>query len=209
MSRNSDRVISLAALFQAVHGVHALARTGQTDRQLLETAVNSILTRDADTTAEIFGGIGALQSGFRLLHRLLTQRVPDDDMALTRYAVGVLHLARKIRRKPELMEALSKGIENAERSVQHFGTDHDNVFASLADTYSNTAGQIHPRIMVSGDDQHLQNPKTVNMIRSLLLAAIRAGVTWYQLGGNRLGLIFRRKALAEEALRLTRQENPA
>lgn len=209
MSRTRDRVIALAALFQAVEGVQHLARRGQADPELVQTAVRSILTRDADSTAEIFGGTEALQKGFRLLHRLLTQRVPDEDMILTRYAVGILHLARKLRRKPELMEVLTKGIDNAERSVQHFGIDHENVFATLADTYSNSAGQIHPRIMVSGDDNHLQNPKTVNMIRTLLLAGIRAGVAWYQLGGNRLGLIFRRKALADEALRLTHESSVA
>ncbi|MCP1726788.1 high frequency lysogenization protein [Natronospira proteinivora] len=205
MSQLSDRVIALAALFQAVTGVHQLARNGQADKDILHAAVKSTLTRDAESTEAIFGGVQALLPGLRQFHRLLTEQVPADDMALTRYAVGVMHIAKKLRKKPALMDALSSGIDKAERSVSHFGSDHENVFAALADTYSETAGNIHPRIMVSGNDNHLQNPRVVNQIRSLLLAAIRAAVLWHQLGGNRFSLIFRRKALAQEALRLTRQ----
>ncbi|WP_406672387.1 high frequency lysogenization protein HflD [Natronospira sp.] len=205
MSKRRDRVLALAGVFQSVKGVHDLARQGQTDNAILDTAVLSVLTRDAEQTEEIFGGIKAVSQGLRLFHRLLTERVPDEDMMLTRYAVGVMHIARKLRKNPQLLEKLGSGINNAERSVAHFGRDHDNVFAGLADTYSETAGQIHPRIMVSGNDSHLQNPRVVNRIRSLLLAGIRSAVLWYQLGGSRLSLIFRRQSLAEEALRLSRE----
>jgi len=203
MNVMSERVLALAALFQAVSGVHQLARTGQVDSNTLQTAVKSVLTRDAESTEAIFGGVQALLPGLRAFHRLLTQQVPSDDMAVTQYAVAVLHLAKKLQKKPKLMERLADGISKAERSVSHFGQDHENVYASLADTYSETAGQIQPRIMVSGEDSHLQNPRIVNQIRSLLLAAIRSAVLWQQLGGNRFSLIFRRRALAEEALRLS------
>lgn len=199
MSKLRDRSIALAAVFQAVQGVTALARDGQADPLILRTAVRSILTRDADDAMDFFGGPAGLGPGIDLLKRILTERIPDEDAALTRYVVGVLHIAKKLRKRPDLMNTLSEGIERAERSVSHFGEEHDNVFASLAETYSETAGQIHPRIMVSGNDSHLQNPRVVNQVRSLLLAAMRAAVLWYQSGGSRWNLIFGRRALADQA----------
>lgn len=205
MGQHRDRAIALAAIFQAVDGVHALARNGQTDPAALRTAVHSTVTRDANDSADFFGGLGELSKGLDMLQRVLTQRIPDEEMILTRYAVAVLHVAKKLRKKPALMETLSQGIDKAERSVAHFGEDHENVFASLADTYSETAGQIHPRIMVSGNDHHLQNPRVVNMIRTLLLGSIRAAVLWYQSGGSRWNLIFGRRTLADEATALSEQ----
>lgn len=202
MSKQRDRAIALAAIFQAVKGVASLARDGQADPLILRTAVHSVLTRDADDAMDFFQGTAGLQPGIQLMQRILTERIPDEDMALTRYAVAVLHVAKKLRKSPELMESLSKGIDQAERSAEHFGKEHDNVFASLAETYSETAGRIHPRIMVSGNDSHLQNPRVVNQVRSLLLAAMRAAVLWYQSGGTRWTLIFGRRALTDEAHKL-------
>lgn len=206
MNKLSARVVALAALFQAVRGVDEIARKGKTDEWRLDTAVRSILTRDADTAADVFGGVAQLRDGLTLLRRLLTEQIPSNEMVLTRYAVAVLHLAKKLRRQPELMDKLSQGISNAERSVEHFGLLHENVFAGLADTWSQSAGEIPPKIMVSGEDNYLTDPRNVNKVRTLLLAGIRAAVLWYQEGGSRWNLIFRRKALADEALRLT---NPA
>jgi high frequency lysogenization protein len=202
VNRVAERVLALGALFQAVRGVNEIARSGQTDPTLLETAVRSILTVNADETAEVFGGVLPVRDGLSLFRRILTEQVPREEMVLTRYAVAVLHLTRKLMRNRELMGRLGEGIQSVGRQVEAFGPTHENVLARLADIYSETVGQIHPRIMVSGEDTHLQNPKNVNAIRSLLLAAVRAGVLWRQLGGSRWSLLFRRGAFAREATRL-------
>lgn len=202
MSRFQERTLALAGIFQAVQGVHEIARDGQTREAIIETAVNSILSTEAEDTAEVFGGAERVRDGLDLFRRMITQQVPADHMAMTRYAVGTMHLAKKLVRDPALMDRLAQGIEKARGQVEAFGATHENVLASLADLYSQTAGNIQPRIMVSGNDSHLQNPRNVNAVRSLLLAAVRASVLWHQLGGNRLNLIFRRGALAREATRL-------
>jgi high frequency lysogenization protein len=209
MNNLTARVVALSALFQAVRGVDEVARKGKTDDVRLETAVRSILTRDADTAADVFGGIGQVREGLGMLCRMLTQEIEPKEMVLTRYAVAVLHLAKKLRRRSELMDKLSQGITNAERSVEHFGLLHENVFAGLADTWSQSAGEIPPKIMVSGEDHYLRDPKNVNQVRTLLLAGIRASVLWYQEGGSRWSLIFHRKALADEALRLSNEGSTA
>jgi len=61
---------------------------------------------------------------------------------------------------------------------------------------------LRPRIKVSADPVILENPGNQNLIRALLLAAIRAAVLWRQCGGGRLALVLRRRALVEAAGRL-------
>jgi high frequency lysogenization protein len=53
--------------------------------------------------------------------------------------------------------------------------------------------------MVQGDQQYLGNQSTVNKIRALLLAGIRATLLWRQCGGSRWKLLFFRKKIQDEA----------
>jgi high frequency lysogenization protein len=56
--------------------------------------------------------------------------------------------------------------------------------------------------MVNGEQQYLSNPDNVNRIRALLLAGIRAGVLWHQVGGRRWHILFNRKGLVDTASQL-------
>lgn len=202
MNKLTDRVVALGAMFQSLYGVNQIARSGNTDEKRLQVAVNSILTRDADSALEVYGGVANLRDGFILLAQLLSNPQSGNDRTLTHYGVVVMHLAKKLLRDNQRLDRLSKGIDAAQRSVEHFGLLHDNVFAGLADTWSRTAGEIPPRIMVGGEQGYLEDPRNANRIRALLLAAVRAAVLWHQKGGNRWNLILRRRALCEESLRL-------
>ena len=71
--------------------------------------------------------------------------------------------------------------------------------AGLADCYRQTVSTLQPRVIVNGDPAILENPDNQNLIRALLLAAIRAAVLWRQCGGGRLTLVLRRRALVEAA----------
>jgi high frequency lysogenization protein len=53
--------------------------------------------------------------------------------------------------------------------------------------------------MVVGDQNYLGSQNTVNKIRALLLAGIRAVLLWRQCGGSRWKLLFFRKKIQEEA----------
>ncbi|MCU0808457.1 MAG: lysogenization regulator HflD, partial [Candidatus Contendobacter sp.] len=124
------------------------------------------------------------------------------DMELTRYAVGLLGLERKLARRPELLATLRAGIEDAIRNLPHFPVGHDNTIARFADLYLNSLSTLTPRIMVNGDPVHLNNPDNANRIRALLLAGIRAAILWRQSGGGRLTLLLRRNPLLRETRRL-------
>jgi high frequency lysogenization protein len=194
-----DRAIALAGVMQAIELVRNIAQRGQANADDTETCLNSLLQIDAASSAAIYGGIARLRTGLRLLEQQLEQ---PRDMELTRYAVGLLGLERKLARRPELLATLRAGIEDAIRNLPHFPVGHDNTIARFADLYLNSLSTLTPRIMVNGDPVHLNNPDNANRIRALLLAGIRAAILWRQSGGGRLTLLLRRNPLLRETRRL-------
>jgi high frequency lysogenization protein len=203
MSANmKNRAIALAAMFQHLHGVNEIARSGRCQERNLETAVRSVLKKQADSTLEVFGKVDDIRDGLLILSQILAGPSSPNDRALMRYAVGIMQLAKKFTRHPELTPRLDQGIATAERSIEHFGLSHDSVFAGLAGTWTDTIATLSPRIMVAGEQRFLEDPQAVARIRTLLLAAVRAAFLWQQKGGNRWNLILRRRALAEAGLAL-------
>lgn len=194
-----DRAIALAGLMQATDLVRNIARRGQSNADDAATCLASLLQIDAASSADIYGGAARLRAGLALLEQQLNQ---PRDMELTRYAITLLGLERKLARRPDLLAALRAGIEETLRNLPHFPVDHGNTIARFADLYLNTVSTLTPRIMVSGDPVHLNNPDNANRIRALLLAGIRAAILWRQSGGGRLTLLLRRNPLLRETRRL-------
>ena len=50
-----------------------------------------------------------------------------------------------------------------------------------------------------GCKRYLQNQRTVDWVRTLLLAGLRSATLWRQLGGGRFELMFGRQAIIREA----------
>jgi high frequency lysogenization protein len=194
-----DRAIALAGVMQAVDLVRTIARRGQTHADDTATCLTSLLQIDAASSAAIYGGVARLRTGLRLLEQQLEQ---PRDMELTRYAVALLGLERKLARRPELLATLRAGIEDVMHNLPHFPVDHSNTIARFAGLYLNSLSTLTPRIMVNGDPVHLNNPENANRIRALLLAGVRAAILWRQSGGGRLTLLLRRNPLLRETRRL-------
>lgn len=94
-----------------------------------------------------------------------------------------------------MLNKISEGIEKTQGQIEHFGSEHANIYASLGGLYSDTISQLNPRIMVSGEPNVLNNTDNANKIRTLLLSSIRSAVLWQQLGGSRWQLLFKRKKI--------------
>jgi high frequency lysogenization protein len=201
----TDRTLALAGLFQAVSLVAQSARRGMVEQASFEAVIRSLFVVDAEATVDIYGDLSALRHGLQVLQRQLGSNGEDRDLELTCYALSLLTLERKLAARKDLLATISEGLQKAERQRDHFHTTHDTVIAALADIYSNTVSTLQPRIMVTGEHGHLQNPDTANRVRALLLAGMRAAVLWHQSGGGRLQLLFKRKAFLTEAQRLLAQ----
>ncbi len=210
----TDRAIALAGIFQATQLVQNIANTGNADKQDVETCVLSIFRTDIDKPIDVFDGTEKLHTGLRKLIEQLggrdtndtnTQNSQNKDLHVTKYTAGVMVLEKRLKRDADMLAKIADGIERARKQMEHFSLLHDNVIASLADTYAQTISHLKPRIMVQGEHIYISNPNNANRIRALLLAAIRATVLWRQCGGTRWQLLFQRRTIVDEARRLLKE----
>lgn len=187
-----DRLIALGAIYQASLCVRRIATKGTVDTELMEPCIHSLFQKDAPTPAEVFGPPGALAPGVRELANQLSGKTARD-LEFTRYLLALLKLESVLNRRPDLVERIAQGIEEARAKLDHFPLLHPNLLAHLAELYSQTVSQLQPRILVRGDPAYLQNPDNQNRIRALLLAGIRAAWLWRQMGGSRWKILFGRQ----------------
>jgi high frequency lysogenization protein len=189
---NHDRVIALAGLFQAVVLVKDIAQTGQVDAADFSTCIDSVFKVDAKSSEDVYDGLSHLRTGLTLL---IAQLQNPTNIEITRYAVALLVLERKLNKSPGGLREIGEGIKATTEKLQFFPPTHDNIIASLAEIYATSISCLTPRIMVNGEQAHLTKPENANRIRALLLAGIRAARLWRQNGGGRFTLLFRRKPL--------------
>lgn len=193
-SQEAEQMIALAAIFQFAAQVEHLAKHGQMVSKELELAVNSLYCQNPNHALEVYGRIGNLEKGLRLLLDTL-RRKSQHSKNIVRYVMGVLHLQKRLMKNPSMLEVIGARIEKSQQQAQHFSLIHENVIAGLSDIYTDTISTFSFRIQVLGEYQYLQQARIANQIRTLLFAGIRAAVLWRQLGGSRLKIIFKRRQL--------------
>jgi len=189
------RVIALAGVFQALALVRAIALRGGCDALAARHSLASIFRIDADSPAEVFGGVGNLRLGLETLIAQLDEH-GKRDVELTRMAVAVLRLERSLAARPDTLRMLREQIENMAGLAAQAEAGHVDMAARLAGLYTDTLSRLKPRVLVEGNASFLNQPAQVNQIRALLLAAVRAAVLWRQLDGSQLRLLFRRRQYA-------------
>lgn len=204
----TDRTLALAALFQAAQLVQHVARRGQAADDDIATSIGSLFHIDAPSTVAIFAEGGGdepvLTTGLRTLIERMGSGSTAEALEVTRYAIALLHLERKLARQPRMLETLRLGLERIRKQADYFSPTHANVIAALGELYQATISTLQPRIMVQGEPTYLADPGRASLIRALLLAGIRAAVLWRQLGGSRWQLFLGRRKILETAQLLLR-----
>lgn len=203
-SNIQNRAIALAAVFLCVEGVSQIANKGTIDQALLDTCVKSLLNDDAESAEDLYGAVANLKTGFSsMIHQLGSGQLSPDgtpkNMEATRYALGLLHLEKKLNNNPEVFGKLIEGIKETQQKLDFFDAGHENIMAKLADVYASTISTMSPKIMVKGDQNYLSKPQNAAKIRTLLLAGIRAALLWRQAGGDRWKLLFEKGKLQRQA----------
>ncbi|ALP53485.1 hypothetical protein Tel_10195 [Candidatus Tenderia electrophaga] len=198
-----EQVMAFGGIWQAVKLVQQVARQGHADTEPFEASLNTLFVTDPKTTEEVYGSVKHLVLGLETILDQFGDATNHRDMELTKYVIGLMHLERKLARAPALVDKLGSGIELATSQLQHFGSvSHENIIASLAETYANTISTLAPKIIVQGEQGHLSNSHNAAKVRALLLAGIRSTVLWHQCGGRRLGLLFNRKKMLNQTKEL-------
>ena len=194
-----NQAIALAGLFQAVKLVQQVASGQPRDAATVKACFTGVFNTEPEAAELVFGDLRDLRSGLETLLAQLGPQRAARDMAITRHAITVLYLERTLSRNRDMLERIRSGIERAREQVTFFDMTHPAVMGGLADCYRQTVSTLQPRVMINGEPVILENPENQNLIRALLLAAIRAAVLWHQCGGRRLSLVLRRRALVDAA----------
>ncbi|MBN47713.1 MULTISPECIES: high frequency lysogenization protein HflD [unclassified Methylophaga] len=201
-----DRVIALSAVMQSVTLVQQIAETGQVDNDDMQTMLQSLLVMDAPDTETVYGGISNLKTGIRQFNNQLSKRKQPGDIVVLRYAIGILHLERKLRKRPAMLDLITRELDQIPQQIEYFGSiTSPQVIARFADIYQRTLSELTPRIQVFGDSGFLQQADNVNRIRALLLTGIRAAVLWQQKGGRRWQFLLQSNKLLQAATELHAQ----
>lgn len=201
-----DRVIALAALMQSVTLVQQIAETGQVDNDDMQTMLQSLLVMDAPDTESVYGEISKLKTGLRQFNQQLSKRKQPGDIVVLRYAIGILHLQRKLAKRPAMLDLITRELDQIPQQIEYFGSiTSPQVIARFADIYQRTVSELTPRIQVFGDSTYLQQADNVNRIRALLLSGIRAAVLWQQKGGRRWQFLLQSNKLLQAATELHAQ----
>lgn len=202
-AQQRDRTIALSALVQAATLVQQIAETGQINSAELNTMLQSLVIQDAASTEAVYGSVSELKTGLRELNTQLTKKKDQKNVVLLRYVISLLHLERQLAKQPEMMDQISREIDQVPQQIDYFDDIlSPQVIARFADIYHRTISNLKPQIQVFGDPGFLQQPDNVNKVRALLLSGVRAAVLWRQKGGRRWQFLFQSAKImaAAEAL---------
>ena len=194
-----DKNLALAGVFQASELVRQAASHGTWSGYAATACLQSLFQLEADSTADVFGDERRMKLGVETMLAVLQGENRYVDSL--RYTVGLLQVERKFRRARKMQEEIGRRLQDiasaGEVLDQH--EREDLQAAEIAVLYSETISRLSPRIVVNGRPQYLKKQRTVDWVRTLLLAGLRSATLWSQLGGGRFDLMFGRKAIIREA----------
>ncbi|MCH8551053.1 MAG: high frequency lysogenization protein HflD [Natronospirillum sp.] len=191
-----EQALALAGVFQAASMVERIARQGQCPADEMTTAVNALLNLNPASTEDVFGSAANLRSGLTILRQLLSRQRGAVHNDIVRYAMSLLHLENRLRKKPDMLSALGDLIQQSVERKQYFQDPlHDAVVGSLARNYQDTLSKLKFRIQVTGNPSYLNQQRHADQIRMLLLFGVRSALLWRQVGGRRLQLLLGRRRL--------------
>jgi high frequency lysogenization protein len=194
-----DRTLALAGVFQAAELVRQAANHGTWSGYAATSSLDSLFKLEAGSPAEVYGGTARMRLGIETMLAVLNGE--NRYAEALRYTVGLLQLEKKFRQSAKLQQLIGDRLADiaagGEELERH---DREDLQAhGISQLYSETISNLSPRIVVNGKPQYLKNDRTVDWVRTLLLAGLRSATLWHQLGGGRFELMFGRKKIMREA----------
>lgn len=200
MSQFNHQVMALAGVFQAAILVEQLARQGRINSEELAQCIRSVLNLNPGSVEEIYAGTSGVETGLKGLRDVLAKRGKGTSPEVLRYAMGILHAQRKLSGHRELMDALSRSLKRAAEQYRYFDDPlHESVIGAVANCYQESVSKLDFRIRVMGNPTYLQNPRTADQVRALLLFGIRSAHLWRQQGGRRWQILVHRSRIYNTA----------
>jgi high frequency lysogenization protein len=194
-----ERTLALAGIFQATELVRQAANHGTWSGYAASASLNSLFQLEADSAEQIYGGVSKVRLGTETMLAVLQGDSRYTDSL--RYTVGLLQIEKKFRRAAALQDEVGRRLQE----IARVGPDldqhdrEDEQAHDISTLYTDTISHLSPRIVINGKPQYLKNERTVDWVRTLLLAGLRSAMLWQQMGGGRFELMFGRKKIMREA----------
>ena len=107
------QTVALAGLFQAVKLVQQVAGGQPRDEAAIRACFTGVFNTDPDAAERVFGELPGLQLGLQTLRAQLGPGRDERDIDITRHAVTVLYLERKLSRNRDMLQRVRAGIDRA------------------------------------------------------------------------------------------------
>lgn len=195
-----DATIAFAGMLQASELARQIATSGTCSGQAAQASVASIFNRNPEATEDVFGGIGGVRMGLRVMTELFSARSQHESLQSLNYALGLAKLGKQIRRDGKRLNAMGEELDLVEKAWHDAGeTLDDSVTSQLADVYQRHVSTMGFRLSISGQPEYLKQPDKVAFVRAVLLAGLRSAILWHQVGGRQWRLVFQRGKMLEQA----------
>lgn len=202
MKSYSDIAIALAGICQNVALVSSLAQEGRCSPDRYHISIKSVFIRSPRSALDVYGTISDIRGGLVTLNTILNSGKNAAQLDVIRYIFGVLVIVDKLRKNKEVQQKISDrlahiGITHNWHALRQFPEQEATLSYTLAGIYSDIVSPLTPKIRVKGKPEYLQNRLIQAKVRTALFAAVRSGILWSQVGGNRWQFLFNRKSLMQ------------
>lgn len=184
--------LAFTAMCQCCELVTRISKNESVTLDDYKTVFEGIAIVDAEQASDIYPNRRGLRIGAEMYEDAL--RGQRKNTPMTNYLFAVINLSINLMRNKKALAELGQAINTLPQAFEFFALDDPKLHEKLALIYKDIISPIGPKVVILGDKQTLSDPAAQNLIRALLLAAVRATVLWRQVGGRRRQLIFGRKA---------------
>ena len=191
MSAIDKQLFSLAALYQSCSAISKIAWKGQYDEDEFLPLVKSILNANSDNPLTIYQEPILLKPGFQFLKKQVIDDIFTRSSETRRYISSIKDLVKRIDASNIIDEQFRDRI-NLLNEIEHEKTT-DDIVLEIGQLYKDTFSQLEPRIVISGDNQYLQENLNAARIRTALMAAIRSVYLWKSSKGSDFKFLLFRK----------------
>ena len=206
---NKDLTLAFAGMIQSATLVRQLAKEDRHDEEALWQSAQSLIRLDADRAEEVYGSVHGVELGLRKIVLLFGAQSMVEDRDIFNYTIFVHQISTKLMKLEKTSRIIHAELEEIRQDLHRPGEpeyEPERLFESLAGLYTRTISYLTPRIIVRGESGRLQDPATVNRVRTALFSGIRSAYLWNQLGGRRWKIVFQRKAYVNRARQLMAAE---
>ncbi len=210
MANERDQMLALAGVMQAAQQVNRIARTGEWDDAVLNTAILSLFETEPRTVEDVFGGRSGISPGLRFLQQFFRRQIAPEDAPMSDYVVVILALAKQVLKRDDLFTTIANRIGRLKPRYPEPKFDDDELINDLATLYVDTLGSLPIRAHIKGHQLYLTQDRLVKRIRTLLFAGIRSAILWRQVGGSQFKLVLtNRRRMARLIDKILGEPGPA